>query len=134
MQLMQSIQLPLYGGFLGRPGRAEKTAVRMPANWGTADWFRTSAQPLKLTRPGCCDAVGLTPATGPLQTGLGIPVTAAGDPAAKLCDVLFGCAKRVSALSKHLLEPDGGANTTVRLSAPRAVRHDVAHQVSHVVL
>ena len=28
----------------------------------------------------------------------------------------------------------GGDRTVVRLSAPGAVRHDVAHQVAHVVL
>ena len=50
-----------------------------------------------------------------------------------------------SALSKHLLEPvrwqleggplpDAGDSTAVRLSAPGAVRHDVANQVAHVVL
>lgn len=30
--------------------------------------------------------------------------------------------------------PDAGDSTAVRLSAPGAVRHDVAHQVAHVVL
>ena len=30
--------------------------------------------------------------------------------------------------------PDAGGSTAVRLSAPGAVRHDVAHQVAHVVL
>ena len=30
--------------------------------------------------------------------------------------------------------PDAGDGTAVRLSAPGAVRHDVAHQVAHVVL
>src|SRR5262245_42834955 len=30
--------------------------------------------------------------------------------------------------------PDAGDSTAVRLSAPGAVRHDVAHQVVHVVL
>ena len=29
---------------------------------------------------------------------------------------------------------DAGDSTAVRLSAPGAVRHDVAHQVAHVVL
>src|SRR6516165_5045810 len=77
------------------------------------------------------------------------------DPAATLSGVLCCSAKRVSALSKHLLEPvqsprqleggpvngappfslpDAGDSTAVRLSAPGAVRHDVAHQVAHVVL
>src|SRR5690348_7322531 len=70
--------------------------------------------------------------------------------------VLCCRAKGVSALSKHLLAPvrcsllggwrvpvngappfsvpDAGDGTAVRLSAPGAVRHDVAHQVAHVVL
>ncbi len=30
--------------------------------------------------------------------------------------------------------PDAGDSTAVRLSAPGAVRHDVANQVAHVVL
>jgi hypothetical protein len=30
--------------------------------------------------------------------------------------------------------PEAGDSTAVRLSAPGAVRHDVAHQVAHVVL
>src|SRR5262249_18333949 len=46
------------------------------------------------------------------------------DPAATLSGVLCCSAKRVSA----------GDSTAVRLSAPGAVRHDVAHQVAHVVL
>src|SRR6516164_2768383 len=79
------------------------------------------------------------------------------DPAATLSGVSCCSAKRVSALSKHLLEPvrcsllgswrggpltvpfrfpsrTPGDGTAVRLSAPGAVRHDVAHQVAHVVL
>src|SRR5262249_45549450 len=79
------------------------------------------------------------------------------DPAATLSGVLCCSAKRVSALSRHFLEParcsllgrlegwpakgtlpfslpDAGDGTAVRLSAPGAVRHDVAHQVAHVVL
>ena len=75
------------------------------------------------------------------------------DPKRTLAGVLCCSAKRVSALSKHLLEPvrcqleggpltgappfslpDAGDSTAVRLSAPGAVRHDVAKQVAHVVL
>jgi hypothetical protein len=78
------------------------------------------------------------------------------DPKRTLAGVLCCSAKRVSALSKHLLEPvrcrllgswrvpvngappfslpDAGDSTAVRLSAPGAVRHDVANQVAHVVL
>ena len=75
------------------------------------------------------------------------------DPKRTLAGVLCCSAKRVSALSKHLLEPvrwqlEGGPLTVplrfpsrtpatapaVRLSAPGAVRHDVANQVAHVVL
>src|SRR5262249_9409168 len=70
-------------------------------------------------------------------------VMSAFDPKRTLSGVLCCSAKRVSALSKHLLEPVRcsllgswrmGDSTAVRLSAPGAVRHDVAHQVAHVVL
>ena len=75
------------------------------------------------------------------------------DPKRTLAGVLCCSAKRVSALCLSRYDavssaaggwpvngappfflPDAGDSTAVRLSAPGAVRHNVAHQVAHVVL
>src|SRR5262249_27989670 len=88
---------------------------------------------LTLTSPiGSCVAMS---ALGPKRTFLFAPqISAFGDKA----DMAF-CASSaaggwpVNGAPPFSL-PDAGDSTAVRLSAPGAVRHDVAHQVVHVVL
>ena len=84
-----------------------------------------------------------SPCLGRMRDIAQLRMMSAFDPKRTLSGVLCCSAKRVSALSKHLLEPVRcsllgswrvGDSTVVRLSAPGAVRHDVAHQVAHVVL
>ena len=99
----------------------------------------------------------LSPLSGCERTKSGHRETDVDDPAATLSGVLCCSAKRVSQLYQNICLsrydavssaaggwpvngappfslPDAGDSIAVRLSAPGAVRHDVAHQVAHVVL